>query len=319
MVACTALSGISPAFAQAAPSGGWSPGSDAKGANTIVGRIESPGGGKTLTAGTNLLVTGWAADTTATGWAGIDGVEVWSGAKGSGGTKLASGTVGLSRPDVADALGGNFVNSGFSAVVNTSSLSGAMSLHVYLHTPDKGTYFKTVGVTINAAEAPAFATDPIVVILRPVLGETISQKQKNNKFSIFGYALDRNPITDQSNQTLGPNGTGISAISVAVDGSVVGSTSGGSGIGVNNITQPGPGAPTDLSKFPYVSRQYGPQFDLAGWSVAINPNNFAGDSWHTITATATSSITGCPTSCKKSTSSTTFFIKGQQKGKAITP
>src|SRR5579859_6627839 len=138
---CLALtSSIGPSFAQSGPVlGSWLAGPDGKGSSTIVGRIESPRTRATVNNASNLLVSGWAADTTASGWAGIDGVEVWSGASDkSGSTKLATGTVGLSRSDIGDALGSSFTNSGFSVVVKAGSLQGLMgaqTLFVYLHTP----------------------------------------------------------------------------------------------------------------------------------------------------------------------------------------
>ena len=115
---CLALSSIGPSFAQSVGAQGtWLAGPDGAGAGTILGRIETPRVRQNVSVSTSLLVSGWAADLTASGSAGIDGLEVWSGAKDSGGTKVASGSVGLARADVADAAGPAFTNSGFSAVV----------------------------------------------------------------------------------------------------------------------------------------------------------------------------------------------------------
>jgi hypothetical protein len=79
-------------------SGAWTGASDAQGANTYIGRVESPRAGQTVQAGSNLLVSGWAVDTTAQGWAGFDQMQVYNGDRANGGTKLADGSVGLSRP-----------------------------------------------------------------------------------------------------------------------------------------------------------------------------------------------------------------------------
>ena len=76
---CIALSSISPSVAHAGFEGAWVAGVEATGASTIIGRIEAPRARQSVKSGANLLVSGWAADTTASGWSGIDGVEVWSG------------------------------------------------------------------------------------------------------------------------------------------------------------------------------------------------------------------------------------------------
>jgi hypothetical protein len=314
MAACLAVSSSVTAFAQSAPSlGSWQKGPDGQGAGTIVGRIESPSAGQRVSAGANLLVSGWAADTTAAGWAGIDGVEVWSGAKDSG-TKLATGMVGLSRPDVADALGA-FGTSGFSAVVPASSLGNLSgSLYVYLHTPNKGTWFKTVSVNPTSGTALAFPTDPIIALIRPQDNEILSQKQITSYYSIRGIALDRNPITDPGNQSTGAGGCncGISSVTVYLDappgqpGSInLGNGNLGALYGVNNVTKL-PRVPT--SSFSPVARQYGTAFDLAQWFLPMNwqtvPQGF-----HTIYAYARSSITGKVTGPAR----VSFFLKGGNK------
>jgi len=165
---CAAMASLAPVAAQQAPSTNvWTAGPDAKGANTIVGRVDprpaSPQGD--VAPGASVLVSGWAADTTATGWAGISGVEVWSGSKASG-TKLATGTVGLNRPDVADTLGANFARSGFNATLPASELAkltpGRVSLNVYVSTPDKGTYSRTLALTLREPLVLEFPNDPMI-------------------------------------------------------------------------------------------------------------------------------------------------------------
>jgi len=315
MAACLAVSSSVPVFAQSAPSlGSWQKGPDGQGAGTIVGRIESPSRGQRVSSGANLLVSGWAADTTATGWAGIDGVEVWSDAKDNGGTKLASGMVGLNRPDVADALGA-FGTSGFSAVVPANALGNlGGSLYVYLHTPGKGTWYKSVSVNPTSSTALAFPTDPIIALIRPQDNEIISQKQVTSYYSIRGMALDRNPITDPGNQSTGAAGCncGISGVTVYLDaprgqpGSInLGNANMGALYGVNNTTKL-PRIP--VSSFSPPARQYGTAFDLAQWYVPMNWSIYP-QGLHTIYAYARSSITGKETGPAQ----VTFFLKGGNK------
>jgi hypothetical protein len=305
-------------LAQSAPSlGSWQAGPDAKGTNTYIGRVESPSRGQRVSSGANLLVSGWAADTTAQGWAGISGVEVWNAPKDKGGTKLATGNVGLSRPDVSDALGG-FGTSGFNATIPASamqSISGVSPLYVYIMTPNKGSWYKTVTVNATAGATLAFPTDPVVGFLRPIDGTIISQKQLNNKYSLYGFALDRNAITDPNNQTLGPSNTGISSVQIYIDGMrgdpnalALGPAGLSAGVLVNNKTTPGPGAPAVIPNKSYVGLGFGPQFVFAQWSIATNPSLFAAEHNHTAYAYATSSITG-----KVSMAQVTFFVKGGNK------
>src|SRR5262249_26282802 len=154
----------------------------------------------------------------------------------------------------------------------------------------------------------------IVVFQRPIDGEIISQKQKNNKYTLFGYALDRNPITDVGNQTLGAAQNGITSVALYMDTPpaqctptisppcAIGSAGFG-GLGVNNTGHAGPGAPVDYGDFSYVTRTYGKQYDNAAWGLSINPSIFAGEQFHTVWAVGRSSITG-----KTSTAQVTFFI-----------
>jgi len=297
-----------------------------------VGRIDTPRPRQNISTGANLLVSGWAADTTAQGWAGISGVEVWSGAKDKGGTKLATGSVGLARADVGEALGSGFTNSGFSAVVPASALTdltaGAQTLNIYVLTPSKGQYVRPVAVNVQVATALTYPNDPIVTITKPKDGTAITQRQRFSKFTFSGFALDRNPITNPASQTLGPGcsacagatggggglrGAGVQGIIANID-SPIASPGDNSPLGlfgtlctsclygiplVSNagfVNTAGRGAPS------IVTRNYGPQYDFSGWSISLNPELLS-PGWHTLYVTAVSSITG-----KRSTTSSTFNV-----------
>jgi hypothetical protein len=341
-----ALSSIAPSYAQSAPIlGTWTAGSDAKGVNSIVGRVESPRARQVVNSGANVLVSGWAADTTAAGWAGIDGVEVWSGAK-PGGTKLVSGSAGLARADIGDALGRGFANSGFSVVIPGSTwataTNGVQTIYVYLHTPDKGTYYRivplnvvtTAGINLATGTPLMFPTDPMIMIARPQEGMNITQKQANSKFSFSGFALDRNPIVDPKIQLSGPGcsacntaggsltgpiGAGISSVTAYIDTPPVkGDNSlfggfglgGGAGLYANILV---PGAPPLVGpglnrpgrvQGSIISRQFGSRFDFSGWSISINPTTLTPGP-HTLYVTATSSVTGALDATNKFVGKTT--------------
>lgn len=350
--ACVALSSVGAGFAQQAPAAApsglnvWTAGPDASGANTYVGRVETPRARQSINAGANLLVSGWAADTTAQGWAGFDMVQVYSGTRQNG-TKLADGTVGLSRPDVAEALGSGFQNAGFSAVVPASALSnlptGALTMNVYLHTASKGWYYRTISASLAAAPVLAYPSDPIITFTRPLAGEIITQRQKNSKYSLSGFALDRNAPAPGQNPGGGASGChcGVASVFMYLDKMPgqpgytpaqndlgvgnVGPCGIGCGFGplVNNAAGRSPavdwgdvqGSKPPQPNLSYVTAQYGPQFNLSGFSVSVNPNaynpnlplsssNIPPDMFHTIYAVATSSITG-----KTSVATTSLFIR----------
>ncbi|MBV9577487.1 MAG: hypothetical protein JO057_02735 [Chloroflexi bacterium] len=173
------------------------------GSSTYIGRVEAPRIGQIVNTGTGVLVSGWAADTTAAGWSGIDSVEVWTGEMGNGGTKLGSATVGLSRPDISAAIGSNFINSGFSGVVPSSALSslpaGNVNLRLYIHTPSKGWWHRQSTVTSIQPPVLPYPNDPVVSIAKPQDGQTWTQRQLNNQAVFSGVALDRNPLSSVAN------------------------------------------------------------------------------------------------------------------------
>ena len=122
---------------------------------------------------------------------------------------------------MGEALGGSFTNSRVQrgrSPRGVQGLKGPQTLFVYLHTPGKGTWYRTtsvnvvstVGVNSATGATLAFPNDPIIVIARPQEGMEITQKQRNNKFSFNGIALDRNvtSITDPKIQLTGPGCAG---------------------------------------------------------------------------------------------------------------
>jgi hypothetical protein len=287
--------------------------------------IESPKPGQSITDGSSILVSGWALDTTANGWAGFDQMQVYDGARDSGGTKLVDGTVGESRPDIADSFGGNFANSGFSATVPSSALNtltGTQDLYVYLHTPSKGWWYRSVNADLQAAPPPLpYPDDPVNVILRPCCNETITAQQWNSQYVFVGYALDRNPPSATPNgeagfgpDRSGPGQSGIDSVALYLDalpgqpGSIsLGNAYEGVEPSVNN-QPPHSGPLADYPGFPTITRTYGPQYEFSGWVLGWNPTNTQtgadADSFHTLYAVAKSSITG-----KTSVASSQFYIK----------
>jgi hypothetical protein len=124
---------------------------------------------------------------------------------------------GEPRADIRDALGvPDWTNSGFSGTIPASALSqvegGDQTLNVYLHTPNKGWWFKSAVVTIPSTVGLQFPNDPVVFFVQPQQNQNVDQfAQSNSKFSLRGVALDRNPVTDPATQSAGAEGTGVGA------------------------------------------------------------------------------------------------------------
>ena len=310
------------AEAQTAPrAGSYRPGPDAAGNNTYIGRIEAPRA-TGLRLGADLLVAGWFVDTTAAGWAGADKGEVWLGNMGQG-TKLTDLAVGQPRADIRDALGApDWTNSGFTGTVPASTLAGVpggnQTLNVYLHTPNKGWWFKSAVVNIPSTVGLQFPNDPIVFFVQPQQNQVVDQfAQSNSRFSLRGVALDRNPVTDPSTQAPGVENSGIDRVQIYMDGPrgegrLLGNAGLGASVLVNNLTGPankreegaGPqntgGTSNNLA---FIGEGFGQNFSLAGFSLGWNPTTVPSGR-HTLFAYARSSITG-----KENVASVTFELQ----------
>jgi hypothetical protein len=252
---------LMPATVSADPTTTWTGGPGAILDNTYDGYIDQPAANATVPNG-NFPVTGWFVDKTAQGWAGADAMQVFVGTMDGGGTKLADGIVGQSRPDVAAVTGTpDWANSGFSAMVPSGALgSGAQVLSVYLHTGGKGWWYKQVSVNVSssapAASAPAPASSssvPIVGIEKPKDSEVVFT---NRDYEIVGYALDQNAQAGQ-----GVGSSGVDRVQVYVGGE---RDQGGIFVGDATLGY-SDSVPATL---------YGPQFVEAGWRLTFSPTKF---------------------------------------------
>jgi hypothetical protein len=207
--AACALSLAPPAAAQQVPGAdGWSPAAGAAGDNTYQGFIDQPSSGASIALGSLFHVSGWIVDTAAQGWAGIDDVQVLNGS-----TVLAHAAVAQSRPDVAAATGNPYwAASGFDAVVPSGGLSaGPVSLTVAAHTPGKGSWSKSINVTIAGSGAiitsPVSGTGLVLTLISPGPGEEVIA---NNNGTLRGVAYDT--------RTRAELGVGVDRIQAYLDG-----------------------------------------------------------------------------------------------------
>jgi hypothetical protein len=263
---------IGPASAAADAVSTWTAGPSAVGDPTYDGFVDTPAANATVPNG-GFAVSGWFVDTSAQGWAGADDMQVFLGSMDGGGKQLAKGSIGQNRPDVAAALGTPFwAASGFTAFLPAGSVSvGPQTLTVYVHTPDKGWWYKEVPVnvsssapaapTLPAAAAPAATPVPgavggagiVVAIEKPTEGEVIPTK---NDYEVIGYALDKAAAPNQ-----GSLGSGIDRVQLYIGND---RTNGGIYLGDATL-----GFSDNVP-----STLYGQQFGYSGWRLTFKPTQF---------------------------------------------
>jgi hypothetical protein len=263
--------------------GDWQPGPGAAGDNTFSGVIDSPPANANVTTGNALLVAGWFVDTTAEGWAGADDVQVFTGGPmDGGGTLLARGVVGQSRPDVAAALNNGFwSSSGWSASV--AAPPGNSTLWVYVHTPSKGWWYRQVAINASAAPVvtggspasqptiPRPGGPPVNVIIEPRAGENLGTE---TDFEIRGFALDPTAAPNQGSQ-----GSGIDQVQVYLNaprGDNTATLVGNAKLGFSDAT---------------AAAQYGPQFGSSGWRMPLHTTGLHANAY-TLYVYAHSVVTG---------------------------
>jgi hypothetical protein len=238
----------------------WTPGPQASGDDTYTGFVDAPQAGGTVTGSAALEIRGWAVDRTAEGWSGIDQVQVVLGVLDQGGRVLVTGNVGQDRPDVAQALGNPFfAGSGYSAVLPAGALPmGSSVLSIYVHTPNKGWWYRQLTVQVQAQALPlarAFSDDPLLVVEAPLPDAHIPPNTAN--LPVRGFAIDRN-----ATQGAGVGGSGVGRIQVYLDGGKRdGTFLGEAQLGVKSRDATG----------------WGERFDMAGWELNIHPNELAED------------------------------------------
>jgi hypothetical protein len=178
-----------------------------------------------------------------------------------GSTLLTNATIGLSRPDVAAALGNPFfANSGFSGMVSTALPAGSQTLTVVAHTADKGAWQKQVQVNVSGSAGPVVtggtATTPGIVlkIISPTPDDLVLP---NNNGTINGIAYDT--------RTRAELGVGIDRVSLYLNGAR--GTAGSHSLG--DAVQNGP-----------------------NWTLAWEPTNFDSVQHNILWVYAHSSVTG---------------------------
>jgi hypothetical protein len=141
--------------------------------------VDTPLDGATV--GAHVVVAGWAADLDAlqTKGVGVDAVHIWAIDANGTGTFLGATAPGSARPDVANAFGPQFRDSGFAVTV-TAPPPGAYTLVVYAHSAVSGQWSgQTRAITVRPPGLPAMNVDT------PAEGATATQP-----FILAGWAVD---------------------------------------------------------------------------------------------------------------------------------
>ena len=170
---------------------------------------------------------GWAVDQSAQGWSGIDQVQVFNGAMDQGGQLLATGIVGLDRPDVADALGNPFFTaSGFDAVVPAGALptglehvervrararQGLVAAAVYGAASGRGSRPGAPQPQPQAQVSRQFSDDPLLVVQAPLPDTVVETNTQCSRCAA-------SPSTATRPANAGVGGSGVSHVTVYLDG-----------------------------------------------------------------------------------------------------
>lgn len=133
------------------PFSDWQPGPGASRGSPIMGVIDSPTEGETLSG--DLTVAGWAVDPRDPGhpWNGIDDFRVFLDGPEYSGRRVDTARTQTPRYDVSSALGKpGYYKSGFALAVDRSAIPlGRHSLYVYVHSRVSGWWFKVVNVVLD--------------------------------------------------------------------------------------------------------------------------------------------------------------------------
>jgi hypothetical protein len=215
------------------------------------------------TSGSTVTVSGWAVDSGGASGTGVDQVHVWAFPTGGGSaTPLGVATYGLSRPDVASALGNTrFINSGFQIAAPLPP--GNYTITAYLHSTVSGTFNLTASatnVTVNATNS-----NPQMNIDSPSTGAS-----RARPFTISGWAVD----------TGAASGAGIDAIHVWAF-PVGGAPQFFVGVGTYGLSRPDVGA--------YIGNS---QFNNSGYNITINSSNVPSPGLYDFYVFAHSTVTG---------------------------
>ena len=161
--------------------------------------VDSPSSSQVLPP--DIFISGWAADVGATSGSGVDAIHVYAYPNpGSGAPPVFLGVAayGASRPDVAAAIGDQFINAGFTLPV-VGLAPGRYDLAVFAHSTvaNAFTLNKVVRFTVYPPTAPVAAPGAQLYIDTPRSGASVS-----GNLTVAGWAAD----------TRGASGSGVDRV-----------------------------------------------------------------------------------------------------------
>jgi hypothetical protein len=187
----------------------------------------------------NFYVAGWAIDAAAKTGTGVDAIHVWAiPQNGSPNKFLGVATYGDSRPDLGNAFGARFTNSGWHLDV-TGLAPGLYTIAVYAHSTVSGSFTDSRGFTATVMPSGRMSLDS------PAANSTVP-----HEFLVAGWAID----------LAATSGTGVDTVHVWATPTL---TSGGSarfvGVASYGSSRPDVGAAVGNH-----------QFDNCGFNLLVN-------------------------------------------------
>lgn len=198
---------------------------------------DAPGNGAVVAS--SFTIAGWAADLGAPGGTGVDSIHVWAypnPGSGAAAVLLGIAAYGGVRPDVGQAFGTRFTNSGYSLTINGLA-PATYQVVVFAHSTVTGTFSNSKTFTITVIGTPRMSIDT------PGNATAVGQM-----FDVAGWAID----------TAAASGTGVDVLHIYA------------------YPNPGSGqAPLYLGNAfyagarPDIGTLYGAQFTNSGYSLRI--------------------------------------------------
>ncbi|MHB1441232.1 MAG: N-acetylmuramoyl-L-alanine amidase [Candidatus Humimicrobiaceae bacterium] len=197
------------------------------GSKRVLINIDSPKNNENING--IFKIEGWALETSAQNSTGITAVDIYDGPANGQANLIGHATYGISRPDVANSLGGRagFINCGFIADIDASKLSaGLHNIYVYANNSFLGWQYAVVKVNIGGTGTTSQAATSSSNQTVKVAGISSTNTQNTNNtgsgkvlinidtpkaneaingpFTLAGWALE----------TSSTNSTGITAIHI---------------------------------------------------------------------------------------------------------
>ena len=112
----------------------------------------------------SMVVSGWSIHINQGCSSGVDAIEVYiDPGENPQGQRLGSAQYGLARPDIAQAWGAWYLNSGYQATLNISGLApGTYNLYVHAHSVFTGWHYQRRAIQVAPLASPTPSATPTI-------------------------------------------------------------------------------------------------------------------------------------------------------------